>query len=157
MDTRSALISVLIAVGFTLAACATPSSGRYYSRDEARLAWDVKYGRVLAIDDAVIEGSRSAVGRIGGGYVGYEVGRSIGSGSGSRIAGAAGAVAGAVAGQAVEERATRQAAWQFTVELDGGREIAVVQARDVAFTVGERVKVYTRRGGAARVAKLAAT
>ena len=40
-----------------------------------------------------------------------------------------------------------------TVELDGGRTISVVQARDQSFAVGERVRVYTRRDGAARVAK----
>jgi outer membrane lipoprotein SlyB len=62
-------------------------------------------------------------------------------------------VAGAVAGQAIEEKATRQDAWQFMVELDGGRTISIVQARDQSFAVGERVRVYTRPGGAARVAK----
>jgi outer membrane lipoprotein SlyB len=39
------------------------------------------------------------------------------------------------------------------VELDGGRTISIVQARDQSFAVGERVRVYTRPGGAARVAK----
>jgi outer membrane lipoprotein SlyB len=66
---------------------------------------------------------------------------------------AGGAVAGAVTGQAIEERATREEAWQFTVELDGGRTITIVQARDQTFVVGERVRVYMRRDGAARVAK----
>lgn len=117
------------------------------------MAWDVHYGEVVAVDDAVIEGQRTAFGRVGGGLIGYQVGRSIGSGSGQDIAGAVGAVAGAVAGQAAEERATRQDAWQFTVELEGGRTISVVQARDQSFAVGERVRVYTRRDGSARVAK----
>jgi outer membrane lipoprotein SlyB len=62
-------------------------------------------------------------------------------------------VAGAVAGQAIEERATREDAWQITVELESGRTIAVVQAQDQAFQIGERVRVYMRRDGAARVGK----
>ena len=143
-----ALLAVLAAAG-----CASPSSGRVYSRQEARVAWDVQYGKVVAVDDAVIEGRRSALGRVGGGLIGYQAGRAVGSGSGQDIAGAVGAVAGAVAGQAIEEKATREQAWQFTVELDGGRTISIVQARDQSFAVGERVRVYTRRDGAARVAK----
>lgn len=144
----------LVAAVLATAGCAPPASGRVYSRHEARVAWDVRYGKVTAIDEAVIEGRRTPLGRIGGGLIGYEVGRTVGDGSGRRIAGAVGAVAGAVAGQAIEERATREEAWQITVELDGGRVIAVVQAQDQAFQVGEQVRVYMRRDGAARVAKL---
>jgi outer membrane lipoprotein SlyB len=146
-------IILMLAAALAVAACATPSSGRIYAKEDARVAWDVKYGEVLAVDDAVIEGRRSALGRIGGGFIGYEAGRTVGGGSGRRLAGAAGAVAGAVAGEAIEERATREQAWQFTVELEGGRTISIVQARDQSFAVGERVRVYLRRDGAARVAK----
>lgn len=154
MPIRNSWILALVFAALAAAGCASPSSGRVYSRHEARVAWDVRYGKVVAIDEAVIEGRRSALGRVGGGLVGYQAGRAVGSGSGSDIAGAVGAVAGAVAGQAIEEQATREAAWQFTVELDSGRTIAVVQARDQSFAIGERVRVYTRRGGAARVARI---
>jgi outer membrane lipoprotein SlyB len=146
------ILPVLLAA-LSLQGCATPASGQVYTRQEAKLAWDVHYGEVVAVDEAVIEGQRTALGRIGGGLIGYEAGRTVGGGSGRRIAGAVGAVAGAVTGQAIEERATREEAWQFTVELDGGRTITIVQARDQTFVVGERVRVYMRRDGAARVAK----
>jgi outer membrane lipoprotein SlyB len=143
----------LMATAVVSTGCAPPASGRVYSRQEARMAWDVRYGEVMAVDEAVIEGRQTAIGRIGGGWIGYEAGRTVGSGSGSHIAGAVGAVAGAAAGQAIEERATREEAWQITVELDSSRTIAVVQARDESFQVGERVRVYMRRDGAARVGK----
>lgn len=139
----------LMAAAVASAGCAAPSSGRIYSRNEARMAWDVHDGEVTAVDEAVIEGRRSALGRVGGGFIGYEVGRA----AGSRVSGAVGAVAGAVAGQAIEEQATREDAWQITVKLASGRTIAIVQARDQSFRVGERVKVYMRRDGAARVGK----
>ncbi len=152
MKYRMAWLPVLFALALS-GGCATPSSGHVYSRHEARVAWDVRYGEVTAVDEAVIEGRRSPIGRIGGGWIGYEAGRTVGGGSGRAIAGAVGAVAGAVAGQAIEKRATREAAWQFTVLLEGGRSIAVVQAQDESFAVGERVRVFMRRDGAARVAK----
>jgi outer membrane lipoprotein SlyB len=147
-------IGIVIAAAVLAAGCAAPQGGSVYSRNEARQAWNVAYGEVVAIGDATIEGRRTAVGRVGGGFVGYEVGKSIGGGSGSDIAGAVGAVAGAVAGEAVEEQATRQRGLEITVDLDGGRTIMVVQAADQAFAVGERVRVYTRGDGAARVARL---
>ena len=152
MRTRICLM-ILMTAAVVSAGCATPARGRVYSRHEARMAWDVRYGEVMAVDEAVIEGRRTPLGRIGGGWIGYEAGRTVGSGSGSRVAGAVGAVAGAVAGQAIEARATREDAWQITVELESGRTIAVVQARDESFRVGERVRVYMRRDGAARVGK----
>jgi outer membrane lipoprotein SlyB len=149
---RGLLVALGLAAGF--GACTTPDSARVYSRDEAKRAWTVSEGRVVDVKPAQIEGRRSALGTLGGGYVGYEVGRSIGHGHGSDIAGAFGAVAGAAAGQAVEEGVTRQDALQITVDLDHGDTIAVVQAADVAFTPGDRVKILRRGDGAARVSKL---
>jgi len=134
--------------------CTLPSRGDVYSRAETRQAWNVDYGEVTDIDAVTIEGQRTSLGRVGGGYVGYEAGRAIGgSGTSRAIGGALGTVAGAVAGEAVEEGLTRQAGLQITVRLDSGRSIAVVQAADQPFAVGERVKVYSRADGAARVAK----
>ena len=131
-----------------------PSRGDVYSRQETRQAWDVRYGEITDVDPVTIEGQRTAMGKVGGGYVGYEAGRAVGGhGTSGDIGGAVGAVAGAVAGEAVEERVTRQDGLQITVKLDDGRVIAVVQAADQPFEVGERVKVFSRRGGEARVAK----
>jgi len=135
------------------AGCATNASHPVYARHEAHRAWQVHDGEVIAVDEARIEGRHTPLGTIGGGLIGHSVGRTIGGGSGRRVAGAVGAVAGAVAGRAVERAATGEPAWQITVDLEDGRTIAVVQARDADFTVGERVRVYLRRGGAARVAK----
>lgn len=137
-----------------LCACATPSSGQIYSRNEARTAWTVVQGRVSDVKPVQIEGNKSVLGTAGGGYVGYELGRTLGSGQGRDLAGAVGAVAGAATGQVVEERVTRQNGLQITIDLDRGESIAVVQAADVAFAPGERVKVLRRGDGAARVAKL---
>lgn len=149
--TATAALGLLLGLA---SGCSLPSRGDVYSRQETRQAWDVDHGEVTDVDPVTIEGRRSALGRVGGGYVGYEVGRAVGGrGTSGDIGGAIGAVAGAVAGEAVEEGVTRQAGLQITVRLDSGRSIAVVQAADQPFAVGERVKVFSRRDGAARVAK----
>jgi len=144
---------LLFALALSVGGCSLPSRGDVYSRDETRTAWDVRYGEVVDVDEVTIEGRRSALGRVGGGLVGHEAGRTVGRGAGSRVAGAVGAVAGAVAGEAIEESVTREQGLQITVRLDDGRTLSVVQAADQRFSVGEKVKVYSRHDGAARVAR----
>ncbi len=147
------LLPVLLAT-FIAAGCASSASGKVYPRHQVRQAWTVEYGKVAGIDAVTIEGDHSYLGRAGGGFVGYEVGRAAVEGSGRRVAGAVGAVAGAVAGEAIEERVTREQALQITVELEKGPTIAIVQAADQQFQVGERVKILRGQRGAARVAKI---
>jgi outer membrane lipoprotein SlyB len=147
------LCAAVLAASLT-AGCASSASSKVYPRRQAQQAWTVEYGRVADIDVVTIEGDRSYVGQVGGGYVGYEVGRAAVDGSGRDVAGAVGAVAGAVAGGAIEERVTRQDGLQITVELDKGPTIAVVQATDQQFEVGERVKILRGQRGAARVTKI---
>lgn len=151
---RAVICVTVLLAALAAPGCSLPSRGDVYSRNEARQAWDVRYGEVTDVDAVTIEGRRTTLGRVGGGYIGYEVGRAIGGrGTSGNIAGAVGAVAGAVAGEAVEESVTRQDGLQITVRLDDGHSLAIVQAADQAFSVGERVKVFSRRDGAARVAK----
>jgi outer membrane lipoprotein SlyB len=58
-------------------------------------------------------------------------------------------------GQQAEKAVTRQKAWEILVEIEQGVEtIAIVQPADQTFAVGEKVRVYTRSDGAARVSKL---
>lgn len=136
------------------AGCASSASSKVYPRYQAQQAWRVEYGKVTEVDEVTIEGDRSYLGSAGGGYIGYEVGRAVVDGSGRGVAGAVGAVAGAVAGDAVEERATRQPGLQITVDLEEGATVAIVQATDQPFAVGERVKVLRGQRGAARVTKI---
>ncbi len=147
-------VAMLLAVAI-LAGCASGASNRVYPRNQTMKAWTVEYGAITQIQDVTIEGEATQLGRVGGGFIGYETGRAIGSGTGSRIAGAAGAVVGAVAGHATEKRLTQRKGYEITVEIDkaGKKTIAVVQAADEQFAVGERVKVLRRGDGAARVTK----
>ena len=137
-----------------LAGCA--SSGNMYSRNDAGKPWTVQEATVVQVSEATIEGrEQGQIGTFGGGYIGHSVGQTIGHGAGSSIGAAVGAVAGAIAGQAAEKKVTEKRAWEILVEPKGGGEaIAVVQPADQNFSTGEKVRLYTRSDGAARVAKL---
>jgi outer membrane lipoprotein SlyB len=145
--------SGIVLIGL-LAAC-TSHRGTMYSRSDAGRPWTVQDATVVQVVEATIEGRESVIGTYGGGFIGHAVGHSIGHGAGSSIAGAVGAVAGAIAGQKAEKTATQKRAWEIMVELEQGAEtLAIVQPADESFSAGEKVRVYTRSDGAARVSKL---
>jgi outer membrane lipoprotein SlyB len=150
---RAVWSASIITFGLLCAACA--SHGPMYSRHDAQRSWTVRDGTIVQVSEATLEGNSSIIGTYGGGYVGHELGRTVGSGTGSGVAGAVGAVAGAVIGRKAEKTATQKKAWELLVEMSGsGETLAIVQPADQTFNQGEKVRVYTRPDGSARVAKL---
>lgn len=146
--------ALVILLGLLSAACAN-SRGTTYSRHDAQRSWTVRDATVVQVVEATIEGQSSVIGTYGGGYVGNTLGRTVGSGTGSSVAGAVGAVAGAIVGRKAERKATEQKAWELLVEMGGsGETLAIIQPADQNFAQGEKVRVYTRADGSARVAKL---
>jgi outer membrane lipoprotein SlyB len=131
--------------------CAPSLSGDVYSRDQARQVQTVQDGEVILVRSVQIEGTRSGLGTVAGGILGYALGSTIGSGTGQTVARAVGTVGGGLAGAGVEEGVTRQPGVEVTVRLDNGQVIAVVQAADQQFNVGDRVRVLQRPNGEARV------
>ena len=135
------------AIAAIASACAYSASGQSYPRHETRVAYDVEYGEVVSARAAEIEGDASLIGVWGG----AEVGRAVGNTSVTR---AVGTVAGAVAGHAIERKITAEEGLEIVVRLDRDDTIAVVQAADVEFVPGERVRVLFGPFGEARVTPL---
>ena len=135
--TRIALCIAALGM-LTLTSCASSMSGSAYRRDQARQAQTVHEGTVVYVRPVQIEGTKSGLGTIAGGIMGAALGSTIGGGSGRVVATAA-------------EGVTRQNGLEITVELDNGEVIAVAQAADEIFEVGDRVRVLRRPGGEARV------
>jgi outer membrane lipoprotein SlyB len=135
-----------------LSGCATPSSsGSSYPRYETRTGYDVEYGQVVATRTVEIEGDSSFIGLWGGSEVGRALGGSVSDGNTRRVARAVGGVAGAVAGEAIEKKVTAEDGLEITVRLDNNNTIAVVQAQDVIFVPGDRVRVLFGSRGSTRI------
>jgi outer membrane lipoprotein SlyB len=130
-----------------LAACAAPAPGGTYSRRDVQRAWMVEQATITDITDVDIEGTRTT-------GIGWAIGRNLGHGGGRVFGGVVGAVAGAVAGEQIEKSARKQKGYEIVVDLAKGGSIAIVQPADQSFAAGEHVRVYTRRDGSARVAKM---
>lgn len=141
---------LLAAMIVTLGGCAGGTGGKDYSREQTRAAQEVQMGVVESVRAVNIEGTKTPIGAGAGAVVGGVAGSTVGSGRGSIVGATAGAVLGGLGGAAAEEAVTRDKGVEITVKLDSGRLIAVTQAADEVFQVGDRVRVLSG-GGATRV------
>lgn len=141
----------LITTGILLlGGCASGLGGKDYTRAQARTVHEVEMGRVESVREVRIEGTKTPIGAGAGAVVGGVAGSTMGGGRGSVVGATVGAVLGGLGGAAAEEGITRKRGLEITVKLDTGRTIAITQADDEAFRVGDRVRVLTG-GGVTRV------
>lgn len=144
-------VVALIAAGtLLLAGCPAGLGGKDYSRSQARTVQEVQMGVVESVREVSIEGTKTPIGAGAGAVVGGVAGSTVGSGRGSVVGTTVGAVLGGLGGAAAEEAVTRQKGLEITVKLDSGRLLAITQAADEEFRVGDRVRVLSG-GGVTRV------
>lgn len=150
-------ITVTLIAIFVLAACTpTKQTGTTYSRDEARKVQNVKLGRVVDVTVVQIEGTKSGAGELVGGAIGGVAGHSTGSGAEADIAAIAAGAVGALVGSRLEEAATKNEGREYTIRLENGEVMSVVQAVDKdseVIVAGDSVKLLSQ-GGTFRVTKL---
>ena len=116
-----------------------------------RSAQTVQFGTVVsARGHRSGQPGRQAAGAIVGGIAGAALGQNVGGGTGQVLATGAGATAGAAAGLQAGKAVAGHQSIEWTVRLESGRTIAVIQAEPV-FAVGQRVQVITG-GGTTRLA-----
>jgi outer membrane lipoprotein SlyB len=143
-------VTLLTAAVAVLGGCASGTGGKDYSRDQTRAVQEVQMGVVESVREVNIEGTKTPIGAGAGAVVGGVAGSTVGGGRGSIVGATLGAVLGGLGGAATEEAVTRQKGVEITVKLDSGRMIAVTQAADEEFRVGDRVRILSG-GGATRV------
>lgn len=143
-------IALIAAGSLLLAGCPAGLGGKDYSRSQARTTQEVQMGVVESVREVSIEGTKTPIGAGAGAVVGGVAGSTVGGGRGSVVGTAVGAVLGGLGGAATEEAVTRQKGVEITVKLDSGRLLAITQAADEQFRVGDRVRVLSG-GGVTRV------
>ncbi|MBT8140417.1 MAG: hypothetical protein KJP25_11690 [Gammaproteobacteria bacterium] len=132
-------------------------TGTAYSREEARHLQQIELGTVVEVTPVVIEGTKTGAGGAVGGAVGGIAGSASSSGTAGEIVGVLAGVAGAVVGAKVEEAVTSANGAEYTIRLESGEVISVVQAIDnkaEPITAGDRVKLLSQHG-TYRVTRLA--
>ena len=152
---RPATALLLAAALFGAAGCAREVSPDVVSASSVGEVNDAFFGTVQSMRPVTIqEGDRlqqNTTGAVIGGLAGAAVGSVFGGGWGRVIATGAGAVVGSVVGAAAERDLSRQQGIEYTVRLDNGRMITIVQGPQPALSTGQRVIVQTSSQGRARV------
>lgn len=139
-----------------LSACAVgaPQSGTLVDVSQSQTVQKVNFGTIVSFSQITVQGANptaETLGSIGGAAAGVAIGDQIGDGGGQLAATIIGGLIGATLGGQAATRVTRQQSTQWTVQLDSGRTIAVVQQAP-AFFQGQRVQVIQGRGGFTRLA-----
>ena len=144
------------ALVLALAGCTPPQSGSFVDANQAQVAQRVTLGTVVAYRGVLVRGGRPGAelaGTVGGGAIGIAAGNQIGDGEGRDIARAIGGIVGAAAGNRAAAGATSQQSFEWTVRLDNGQTIAVIQ-QEPTFARGQRVQVIEGAGGLTRLAPI---
>ncbi len=143
-----------LGIALLLGGCASEKGGDVYTRDQVRQVQHFKVGVVESVHKVRIEGTKSPVGSTAGTIVGGIAGSSAGQGKGSSIGSVVGAVVGGVVGAAAEEGYTREDGAEYTIKLEDGSFISVVQALGDSeeIVAGDKVRVI-ESDGVARVVK----
>jgi outer membrane lipoprotein SlyB len=133
------------------AGCGTSQSAQVYSSGQAQRSLSVYYGTIIELRQVTIQDRTSGGGAVVGGVAGGVLGSTVGSGRGRTLAAVGGALAGMAAGNAIEKQAGTKPAIEFTIELDNGRMMAVVQEDGAYYRVGDRVRLLQSGDGTWRV------
>jgi outer membrane lipoprotein SlyB len=103
----------------------------------------VRMGVVESIRNVVIDNGQSGVGTLGGAALGGLAGNTLGKGNGSIAGAIGGAIVGGVVGSQVEQNINNKPGLEITVKLDNGSLVAITQAADEPFNIGDRVRLLS--------------
>jgi outer membrane lipoprotein SlyB len=140
------ILAIPLALLLPLGGCAeSPNS---VSRSEANTVQSVYFGTITRLDAVNISG-QTRLGAITGAIIGGATGAIAGSSPGATVGGAAaGAAVGGAAGAS-----ERRNGVEFTIRLDNGDVVSVIQQGNVnEWRVGDRVRI-TGSAGNARVSR----
>ena len=148
------LLILPLGISLLLGACASEKGGDVYSRDQVRQVQHFKVGTVEGTHKVRIEGTKSQVGTTAGSIVGGIAGSGAADGRTGQVAAVLGAVVGGMVGSAAEEGYTRENGIEYTIKLEDGNYISVVQAVNdkEEIKAGDKVRVI-ESDGVARVVK----
>ena len=145
--------AVALVFALPVMACTPPQTGNLVNADSAQVAQRVALGTIIGVRQVLVQGGNRGAelaGGAGGAAIGIAAGNQIGDGSGRDAARAIGGIIGAVAGSRAAQGATTQQSYEWTVRLDNGQTISVIQG-EPTFGQGQRVQVVEGQGGLTRL------
>lgn len=141
MNKKLITTSLLLLSTLLLTGCS--SNGPSYSANSVGQVSQVEQGEVINIQQVNIKGSDNIGAQVGG-MAGGLGGALAGSGNmlTSIVGSIGGSIVGGLAGSATERAVRSSKAYQFTIKLNNGNSIAVLQQDDNNIQSGDKVTIY---------------
>jgi outer membrane lipoprotein SlyB len=139
------VVALALGLALLLSACQRPGPNVYTGKEVGKASF-VSFGTVLAVREVTVQGENTWLGAGVGAAAGGIGGSAIGSGAGNAATTLAGVVVGGVAGALAEQAISGRTALEYTVTMESGLTMAVVQDRnegDRVLQPGERVMLQT--------------
>jgi len=138
-----------------LAQCTKELGSDTYSDSETDSPKQVYRGTIINAREVTVKASDklsdNTLGTVGGGVGGALIGSQFGKGSGSTVGMVLGALAGAFGGAAAQDKLSTQKGMEYSVELESGRILTIVQGLDPRMQPGQYVTVMVGKKGRSRV------
>jgi len=148
-------VTLSILCAFALSGCARDISPGLYTSAHVGEASATYLGSIISVRQVQVqEGEKlqeNILGGVLGGVAGGVLGHQLGGGRGKTLATLGGAAVGALGGALAQRELSKQVGLEYTVKLDDGRILTIVQGTDQALASGQRVKVIIGQKGRSRV------
>ena len=135
-------LALILPLMMTTTACTDNIGADYYNTSAAGQVSQAVRGTVVAVRPVVVSDGDGQFGKLAGAAAGGVAGSMIGGSDAVHILGAiGGAVIGGIAGDAAQEGLSRQQGYEYTIQLDNGNLVSLVQGKDVVLNVGQKCLV----------------
>lgn len=115
---------------------------------QANVAQTIRYGEVIAVDEAVVKTKMSNTGATVGATAGAVAGYALADSGDRWLGGLLGGVLGGAAGRGAEKASRKKKGWTVIVKVDGGGEIAIdIPGKKKKYNPGDRVRIMSGPGG----------
>ncbi len=135
-------VALVLPLMLTLNACTDNIGADYYNTSATGQVTRAVKGTIIAVRQVIVSDGDGQFGKLAGAAAGGVAGSMIGGSDAVHILGAiGGAVVGGIAGDAAQEGLSRQRGYEYTIQLDNGNIVSLVQGTDVFLQVGQKCLV----------------
>lgn len=132
----------VLPVMLVLGACTDNIGADHYNTSAAGQVNRAVKGTIIAVRPVVVSDGDGQFGKLAGAAAGGVAGSMIGGSDAVHVLGAiGGAVVGGIAGDAAQNVLSRQQGYEYTIQLDNGNIVTLVQGNDVVLRVGQKCLV----------------
>lgn len=136
---RKVAFALIVPLMMNITACTDNIGANHYNTSAAGQVTRAVRGTIVAVRPVIVSDSDGQFGKLAGAAAGGVAGSMIGGSDAVHVLGAiGGAVIGGIAGNAAQDGLSRQQGLEYTIQLENGNLVSLVQGNDVVLGVGQK-------------------